>query len=220
MYFRSDGLGEAAPQLTLPPYSPPYPNIKAKDPATYPAALAARNALDKLSWFRNLYQPLMAATGNARLALNQADEIVVIPDESTATALLGEKLMKAVLKQSGKSLIKHLVSEDFARVLGIVDLLFKLHSALSIFDNKRLVSEQNHSRWDDAYRYKLRFFIGVYIDRKAPLADRVRMAWKIEDIFFQYRKAQSEVWKYDIIERNLRAGLPANTPDPPRMYPR
>lgn len=223
MYLRTaDGLGEAAPQLQvqLPRYTPPYPNIQSKMPALYPAALAARNALDKLAWFKDVYFKLMSATGNAHLALNRADEIVVVPDEATTTALLGDKLVKAVLKQAGKTLFKELVGPDFGRALGVIDLLFKLHAALSTYDAKRLVNEQRHSRWNEAYRYKLRFFIGLYIARTAPQADRVRLAWIIEQKFFEYQKAQTEVWKYDAMERNLKAGLPLNAREPQRMYAR
>jgi hypothetical protein len=221
MYLRTaDGLGEAAPQLQVPQYVPPYPNIQSKMPALYPAALAARNALDKFAWFKDVYFKLMAATGNAHLALNQADEIVVVPDEATTTALVGETVVKAVLKQAGKTLFKDLISKDFARFLGIIDLLYKTLTALSTYDAKRLVNEQRHSRWDEAYRYKLRFFIGVYIARVAPHADRARLAWIIEQKFFEYQKAQTEVWKYDTMERNLKAGLPLNTREPARMYAR
>lgn len=221
MYIRTaDGLGEPAPQVRLAPYSPPYPNIQSKMPPLYPAALAARNALDKLAWFKDVYLPLQAATGNAHLALNQADEIVVIPDEATTTALVGEKVVKAVLKQAGKTFFKELVSADFGKFLGIVDLLYKLLTALSTYDAKRLVNEQRGSRFDEAYRYKLRFFIGLYVAQRAPQADRVKLAWIIEQRFFEYRKAQGEVWKYDAMERNLAAGLPLNAREPPRMYPR
>lgn len=221
MYFRTaDALGEAAPQLQVPAYSPPYPSIRDKIPGLYPAAIATRNALDKLSWFKDVYFKLMSATGNAHLALNQADEIVVMPDEATTTALLGDKLVKAVMKQAGKSLFKELVGPDFGRALGIIDLLFKLHAALSTYDAKRLVNEQRHSRWDEAYRYKLRFFIALFIAKNLPQADRAKAAWFFEQKFFEYRKAQEEVWKFDAMERNLKAGIPLNAREPPRMYAR
>jgi hypothetical protein len=221
MYFQTaNGLGEPAPQVRIAPYVPRYPNIQSKMPALYPAALAARTALDKLAWFKDIYFQLMSATGNAHLALNQADEIVVVPDEATTTALLGETVVKSVLKQAGKTLFKDLISKEFASFLGVIDLLHKVLTALGTYDAKRLVNEQRHSRWDEAYRYKLRFFIGLYIARFSPHSDRVRLAWFFEQKFFEYRKAQEEVWKYDTMERNLKAGLPLNTREPPRMYAR
>lgn len=221
MYFRTaDGLAEAAPQLQVPQYVPPYPNIRSKMPALYPAALAARSALERMAGFKNIYFQLMSATGNAHLALNQADEIVVVPEEASTTALLGETVVKSVLKQAGKTLFKELISKEFGTFLGVIDLLHKVLTALSTYDAKRLVNEQRHSRWDDAYRYKLRFFIGLYLARVSPHADRARLAWMYEQRFFEYRKAQEEVWKYDAMERNLKAGLPLNTREPPRMYAR
>jgi hypothetical protein len=220
MYFRTaDSLGEAAPQLQVPAYTPPYPNIQSKMPAIYPLAVAARNALDKLAWFKSVYVPLMRATGSAHLALNAADEIVVLPEEVTTTALLGDKLVKDVLKRSGKALFKELAGANFARVLGVVDLLLKLHTALTMDDARRLVSEQRHSRRDEAYRYKLRFFIGLYIGQVAPQADRVRLAWRIEQAFFEYQKAETEVSKYDDIEANLAQGLRPNQRRAPVMRP-
>jgi hypothetical protein len=221
MYMRTaDGLGETAPQLRLAPYSPPYENIRLKMPSVYPAALAALSALNKLVWFKDVYMQLQAAAANAHLALNQADEIVVVLDEAATTTLLGEKVVKAVLKQAGKSVFKQLINEDFGRFLGILDLLYKTLAALSTYDAKRLVNEQRGSRFEEAFRYKLRFVIGLYIARWSPRADRARLGWTLEQKFFEYRKAQSEVWKYDTMDRNLRAGLPPNAREPARMYAR
>ena len=220
MYYRTNGLGEPAPQVRLPPYVPPYPNIQSKLPGMYPMALAARAALAKLAWFKEVYVPLMQATGNAHLALNQADEIVVIPDEATTTALIGATAVKSVLKQAGKTLFKDLISKEFGMFLGVLDIFHKTLTALSTYDAKRLVNDQRGSRFEDAYRYKLRFFIGLWMARMAPQADRAKLAYRIEQTFFQYQKAQGEVWKYDTMERNLAAGMPPDAREPPRMYPR
>lgn len=220
MYFRTaDSLGEAVPRLQVPAYTEPYPNIKSKQPADYPKALAARTVLDKLVGFKHIYFPLLRATISARLALNAADELVVLPEETTTTALLGEKIMKDVLKQSGKTLFKYLVSENFARVLGFVDLLLKLQTVLSMEDAKRLVSEQRHTRAEEAFRYKLRFFISLYIAKVAPHSDRVRLAWSIEEVFNTYNDAAAAVSHFDDIEANLRQGLNPNARRPPTIRP-
>ena len=221
MYFRNANLGE--PVINGPviaPYRPPFPNIQGKMPALYPQALAALDAMAKLAWFKDVYLPLAAATANAHLALDQAEQVVVVPDEDSTAALLGPKLVQAVLKQTGKSFIKHVLNADLARALSIVDYLFKLRAALSTYDAKRLVNEQRLSRSEEAYRYKLRFFIGLYIAKVSPQSDRVLQASRIEQAFFQYRAALSELWKYEAIERNLASGLPPNTREPPRMYAR
>jgi hypothetical protein len=129
-------------------------------------------------------------------------------------------VVKAVLKQAGKTLFKELISADFGKFLGIIDLLYKLLTALSTYDAKRLVNDQRGSRFDDAYRYKLRFFIGLFVAQRASLEERPKLAWIIEKQFFEYRNAQGEVWKYDAMERNLAAGMPPNAREPQRMYPR
>jgi hypothetical protein len=222
MYLHSpERFGEPAqPIVSFPP--PPFPNLAKHSYDLHQKALAAKTAVDRFSNFKPLYLLLANAVSNAHLALDRMDQIVVVPDEKATTDLLGEKLLKDVLKRSGKTLIRHLTTEDFGRALGILDLLLKLHTALSGYDNKRLVNEQNHSRRDEAYRYKLRFFIQLWIANKAPQADRVRMGYQIEQTYFNYQKALSELWKYENMEKNLASGMPMHARQPPvmRSYPR
>ena len=72
MYFHAPAhLGEPAPQLQIGPG--PFPNIRQKMPALFSQAIAAQNALQNMSAFKESFTLLQAATGNARLALNQAD---------------------------------------------------------------------------------------------------------------------------------------------------
>ena len=86
------------------PYSPPFPHIRAQMPDLYDAALRAENQLAKLKWFKDIYFPLALATSSARLALDNSDQLVVIPEEKSVENLLGPKLVQAALKQSSKSL--------------------------------------------------------------------------------------------------------------------
>lgn len=202
MYFRDPAYFGQAPTLTLS-----FPNIRSKRPDLYDAALRAEETVRKLSWFKDVYYPLAQATAYSRLALDESDQVIVIPEQTSVEKLLGPKLVKAALKQSGKSLIKELVSKDFARVLGILDYLSKLMTALTLDDGRRLVSEQNYSRYDEAYRYKLRFFIRLRIAQIAPQADPVKLASLMEEAFWAYRNALGELWKYQDIEKNLEQGL-------------
>jgi hypothetical protein len=200
MYIRFPAnFGEPAPIS--------FPNIRAKRPDLYNAALRAQGAVENLRWFKDVYFPLAQAAANARLALNNADQVIVIPEEKSMENLLGPKLIQAALKQSGKSLAKHLVGDDFGRVLGILDFLLKLKTALELEDGRRLVSEQNRSRRDDAYRYKLRFFIRLRIAQTAPGADPVILAGRMEKAFWEYQNALGELWKYQDIEKNLEQGM-------------
>jgi hypothetical protein len=217
MYYRvPTNFGEPA----VAPYSPPFPNLRAKSWNDYQAAMRAQEAVDKLKWFKDIYNQLALATSSAHLALNSADRVIVIPEEKSTENLLGPKLVQAALKQAGKSLAKQLVGEDFGRVLGILDLLLKLSIALGLADEKRLVSEQNGSRRDDAYRYKLHFFVQLWIAQNAPQADRVILASRMTDTFFKYRKALGELWKYQNMEQNLKEGLPPTQRRPQIMYAR
>lgn len=217
MYFQvpANYFGELA-QI---PYSPPFPNIRAKRPDLYDAALGAQETINKLKWFEDVYRPLSQATGNARLALDNSDQVIVIPEEQSAEKLLGPKLVKAALKQAGKSLAKQLIGDDFGRILGILDFLLKLKTALQLDEGRRLVNEQNYSRRDEAYRYKLRFFIHLWVAKNAPQADPVIQAGRIWDAFWAYRKAESELWKYQDIEKNLEQGLQPYQRRPPVMRP-
>ena len=162
----------------------PFPNILRKRPDLLPAALAADAALKKLEWFKDVYLPLAAATANARLALDDADQIVVIPEEKSVTGLLGSKVVKDVLKRAGKSLVSELVGRDFARVLGVVDFLLKLKTALELEPARRLVSEQNHSQRDEAYRYKLRYFIRLRNAIVSPGDDPTAIDYRIDQAFW------------------------------------
>ena len=197
----------------------PFPNILQKRPDLYPAALAADKALKKLEWFKDVYLPLAAATGNARLALDSSDQIVVISEEKSVEGLLGPKVVKDVLKRAGKSLVSELVGGDFARVLSIADFLFKLKAALELEPSRRLVSEQNHSKWDEAYRYKLRYFIRLRNASVSPGDDPTNIDYRVEQAFWAYRKALSEFWKYEEIEKNLSIGADPYQRQAPVMRP-
>jgi len=209
-----DAYGDPTPVATTP-----FPNILQKRPDLYPAALAADAALKKLAWFKDVYVPLMAATGNARLALNSSDEIVVISEQKSVEGLLGPKVVKDVLKRAGKTLVSELVGRDFARVLSIADFLLKLKTALELEPSRRLVSEQNHSKFEEAYRYKLRYFIRLRNASVSPGDDPTNIDYRVEQAFWAYRKAQGDVWKYEEIEENLSLNLPPDRPQPPRMNP-
>jgi len=214
MYLGSrTSFGESAvipPKLSINVPPPPFPNIQRHSKALYAAALKAQTTFDKIKWFAPLYHQLNQAASLAWLGLDATEEIVVITDEKTTETLLGPKLVKAALKQSGKSLARELVGRDFARALGIVDFLFKLISALSLADRKRLVSEQKHSRRAEADDYKLRYFIQLWIAQHMRLADRARLAGILRANFYTCRKALDELQKYQNIEANLRQGLPAH----------
>jgi hypothetical protein len=195
-------------ELPVMPYSPPFPGIRAQRPDLYDAAVRAQDALDKLKWFKGIYHPLALATSTARLALDNSDQVIVIPNEKGAENLLGPKIIQAALKQSGKSLAKHLIGEDFGRVLGILDVLLKLKTVYELERGRRLVSEQDRSMRDDAYDYKLNFFLRLWIAKNAPAADPVVLASRMKTAFLNYRKALGELWKYEDIEKNLKQGLP------------
>lgn len=230
MYFRYPAYLGQPPQPNL---STPFPNILAKRPDLYHAAMMADSAVQSLRWFKDVYFPLQLATSNARLALDASDQVIVIPDPASVENLLGPTLIKAAFKQIGKSLTKELAAEikqgrvtsfDLARAVAILDLLWKLKTALSLDDGKRLVSEQNRSRYDEAYRYKLRFFIRLRIAHTAPQADPVILASRMEKAFWDYQKALGQLWKYQDIEKNLRDGLnpyqrraPTMGPPPPGL---
>ena len=223
--FGCFALGEPSTQVPVPvgikpiTYSPPFPNIKAKMPTLYGAAIAADTAFQKHRWFADLYIQLAKATSNSHPALNNADDVIVIPEETSTTNLLGPKLVAAVLKQSGKALIKELVGADFARFLGVLNFLLTLFSALTLEDRRRLVSEQNRSRRDEARRFKLRFFIRLYIAKVAPQADPVKQSWLIENAFFEHEKILGALWKYQDIEKNLGQGLQPYQRRAPTMGP-
>jgi hypothetical protein len=214
MYFRVPAnFGEPAPI----PYSPPFPNIRAKSPNLYNAALRAEDTVRKLSWFKDVYFPLELATSSARLALDASDQVIVIPEPASVETLLGPKLIKAAFKQIGKSLTKELAAEikegrvtsfDLARAVAVLDLFWKFKSALELDEGRRLVSEQNRSRRDEAYRYKLRFFIRLRIAQTAPAADPVILAGRMEKAFWEYKKALGELLKYQVLEKNLEQGMP------------
>jgi hypothetical protein len=219
--YKREGLGQpTTSQPSLIPYSPPFPNIHAKKPDLYDAALRAEEAAEKLKWFKDVYLKLADATSSAHLALDKADQVIVIPAEKSVENLLGPKLVKAALKQSGKSLAKHLVGEDFGRILGILDFLWKLKTALELAEGRRLVNEQNKSRYTEAYRYKLRFFIRLLIAQIAPGADPVKLASLMWNAYWAYRKAQNELWKYQDIEKNLKEGLQPYQRRAPTINPR
>jgi hypothetical protein len=225
MYYRVPvNLGEPAKIQ----YSPSFGNIRAKRPDLYNAALQAQDAFSKQQWFKEVYIPLSQATGNARLALDSSDQVIVMPEAATLENLLGPQVIKAAFKQIGKSLVKDLFSEmkdgkvtsfDLARVVTVLDLLWKLKTALELDEGRRLVSEQNRSRRDEAYRYKLRFFIRLWITHRMPQADPVILAGRIWNAFWAYRKAESELSQYQDIEKNLAKGLPPYQRRPPMMSP-
>ena len=228
MYLRhTANLG--GPTLPAPiSYSPPFPNIRAKRPDLYDVALKAHDAIDKLKWFQDVYRPLSAATADSRLALNSADEVIVIPGPASLENLLGPKVVKAAFKQIGKTLVKDLFSEmkdgkitsfDLAQVITVLDLLWKIKTALTRDDGIRLVNEQNKSRRDEAYRFKLRFFIRLRIAHLSPHADPVILAGRMWDAFWAYRKAEGELWKYQDIEKNLSQGLDPHRRRPQTMNP-
>lgn len=207
MYLHSpETLGEPVRQTLREP----YPNIKARAPHLHPVALIARNRLEQFRWFRELFEKLANAASAAHLALDSMDQIVVVPDEQASTNLLGDKIMKDVLKSSGKSLIKHLTARDFGTALGVLDLLLKLQTALSGYDNKRLVNEQNRSRRDEAYRFKLRFFIRLHVATAAPLSDRALMAARIERTWDSYKDALNSRLQFDSFEERLDPNTPPN----------
>ena len=217
MYFHDAASGPVTVQPLKLPAS--FPNIRAQRPDLYNAALDAQLAVQKMDWFRPIYLGLAAATSGARLALNARDEVVVILDESTVEPLFGPKLVQAALKQSGKALVKELVGADFARVLSVLDLLWKVKTALEMEKWKRLVNEQRHSMRDDARRYKLRYFVRLWVANKLPQADPVKAAYAIVTLFDQFEKALNELWRYEDIEKNLASGMPANYRRPQTMGP-
>jgi hypothetical protein len=200
-------------------YSPPFPTIRAQRPDLYDAALRAADAVEKMKLFKDLYSRLESAASNARLALDNSGQVIVVPDEKSAKGLLGPKIIEAALKQSGKSLAKHLIGEDFGRVLGILDYLWKLKTVLELEKGRRLVSEQHRSMRDDAYNYKLNFYVRLWIAQNAPGADPAVLASRIKSAFWKYKKALSELWKYEDIEKNLKQGLPPYQRRPPSIRP-
>jgi hypothetical protein len=225
MYYRYPAhLG----QPVQPRLSTSFPNILAKRPDLYPAAIAAESAVQKLSWFADVYFPLQLATSSSRLALDSSDQVIVIPDPASVEKLLGQKLIAAGFKQIGKSLVKELAAEvkegrvtsfDLARAIAVLDYLWKLKTALTLDDGKRLVSEQNRSRYNEAYRYKLRFFIRVRIAHTAPQADPVILSSRMEKAYWDFQNALGELWKYQDIEKNLRDGMNPFQRRPPTMGP-
>jgi hypothetical protein len=104
-------------------------------------------------------------------------------------------------------------------VLSIADFLLKLKTALELEPSRRLVSEQNHSKFEEAYRYKLRYFIRLRNASVSPGDDPTNIDYRVEQAFWAYRKAQGDVWKYEEIEENLSLNLPPDRPQPPRMNP-
>jgi hypothetical protein len=242
-YLVPENIGEL-PQMRyeIPRYAPPFPNIRAKRPDLYDAAIRAKDTVEKLKWFKDIYFPLELATSRARLALVN-NQLSVIPEESSVQGLLGPKLIQAALKQSGKSLVKMygyqlkpgewrapevrpgqrpITGDDLGRFLGILDLLWKLKEALDINKRERLVSEQAKSMRDDAYAYKLRFFTLLWIAKNAPgasPAEKDRQFALIINTFWKYKKALGELWKYEDIEKNLEQGFSPYQRRPQTMGP-
>jgi hypothetical protein len=219
MYFHAPAhLGEPAPQLQVGPG--PFPNIRQKMPALFSQAIAAQNALQNMSPFKESFSLLQAATGNATLALNQADQVVIIPDENATANLLGPKLVQAVLKQTGKTALKYVLGEEFGRALSVLDLFFKVKAALEMANSRDLVNNQRGSRRDDAKRYKLRFFCALYARRVSPTLPPAEAAWNLEDAYNRYEQALSNLWKFEGIERNLSAGANPYQREAPTMRAR
>ena len=217
MYFHDVPGGPITAQtLTL---APSFPNIRAQRPDLYNAALDAQLAFQKESSFKPVYLALAGATSGSWLALNSRDEVVVLFDESIVEPFFGKKLVHAALKQSGKALVKELVGADFARALSVLDLLWKVKTALEMEKWKRLVNEQRHSMRAEARRYKLRYFIRLWVAKNLPHADPVKAAYAVETLFNRYEKALNDLWRYQDIEKNLASGMPANARRPQTMGP-
>ena len=212
-------LGEP-PQPQLQPYQPPFPNLQRQQPALYQQAMAIKAQLDKLASFKEPYRLLANATANAHLALDQADNIVIVPDETSTAELLGPKLVQAVLKATGKYALKQVLPHQFGTVLNVLDLFSKVITALGIPGRRDLVNNQRGSRFNDAHAYKLRFFIALYVARVAPTSNRIQTAYFLFDLFHKYRDLLGALWRFETMEKNLAAGIPMHTREPPRMYSR
>jgi hypothetical protein len=203
MYFHAPAhFGE--PVLT---YTDPFPNIRDKMPGIYQAAMAAQERYNMMKWFKDVYEPLSIAAGAAHLALDSQDRIVVIPDQRSVEQLLGPKIVESVLKRSGKSLVRELVGADFARALGIAEHVLRLFDIAQREHAKRLVNEQRGSMRDEAYRYKLNFFIHLRIRQLAPQADPVMLAGRMTTAYYAYEKTLGELTKYQNMEQNLKEGM-------------
>lgn len=215
MYIHGPAIfGEPPPTI---PYKEPFPALKAQRPDLHRQALAAQNALADLRQFKPIFSLLQAATGNSYLSLDRLDRVVVEPDHQATSDLLGPKLAEAVLKSTGKATLKHVLGEEFGKILGVLDLLHKLSVALSAPDNKDLVNNQRGSRFMDATKHKLRFFIALFIARVAPNADRGKMTAWLWDNYWRYEKALQTLWGFEEMEKNLAIGAPLHHRQPPAM---
>jgi hypothetical protein len=206
MYFHGPVMFGEPPTPAPVQFNDPFPNIKQKMPELYREAWAAHNDLATLREFKPVFSLLQAATGNSYLSLDRLDRIVVEPDHQATSNLLGPKLAEAVLKSTGKATLKHVLGEEFGNILGVLDLLHKLTVALSGPDNKDLVNNQRGTRFMDAKKHKLRFFIALLIARVAPNADRGKVTAWMWDNYWRYEKALENFWKYENIEKNLSMG--------------
>jgi hypothetical protein len=225
MYYRVPmNLGQ--PAVSPPPFPPPdltvFPNIDATMPTLSKAAADSVRAVQKLAWFNDTYLNLAQATANSALALDEADRVIVVPTEMNSVERLAPKLVKAFVKKAGLSLAGELVGKNLAKVLGLMPILLDLLVALTANERKNLVSEQNRSRRDEAFRFKLRFFIRLWLTEFSiggPGADPNKQAWALESLFFQYRKVLEEWWKYLDIEKNLQQGMKPYQPRPATIGP-
>ena len=102
----------------------------------------------------------------------------------------------------------------------MLDLLHKLSVALSAPDNKDLVSNQRGTRFMDAKKHKLRFFIALLIGRLAPNANRGQVTAWMWDNYWRYEKALETLWGFEAMEKNLAIGAPLHHRQAPVMRAR
>jgi hypothetical protein len=238
MYY-GDPVNLGQPAVSPPPFPPPentvFPNIDTKMPALSKAAADSVLAVKKLAWFNDIYINLGNAASNSTLALDKSDRVIVLPRDGNSLAKLAPKLIASFAKKAALSLGGELfgvkvvpgepvekvagkiVGKDVAGVLGLLPILLDLLVALGENERKNLVSEQYRSRSMEAYLFKLRFFIRLWLSENSiggPGSDKNKQAWTVEKLFFQYRKVLGEWTKYLDIERNLKFRMDPYRPTP------
>ena len=210
------------PSPPLAPYVDPFPNINRYCNHEYNNALDAKAELKKMENFAKTYKEIYDAAANASLSLGRGDSLVINPEKETFLKLLGEEIVSSIKGEVYDKIAKSIFDESVAKYLGLLDIFLKLVDVYQGIQNVKLVNEQRKSKFEEAWKVKVSFFVDVkakLLLKKLPGVDPFKLRYWVFEKWWQYDKLRQRVASYYIMEES-RCGQqrihPRMNPAPPR----
>jgi hypothetical protein len=223
-YFKPEEfvLPAGLPTALAPSYKPPFPNISTKRRDLYSSALEADTAFRKLAFFKSKYHRLRAAAEAATLSLDERGRLRVNPERRSLMNLIGEKIVEKIydtVVETGVNV--SFAEETAARILGVLDVLSKLKGAYDQIQAERLVARQADRLRDEAFKYKLAYFIALMVpevQKEGLFPDPGDARNWLEHNYWRYDGAFKTWQRFDALEQDLQRG--GGPPRQSTMYAR